>query len=350
MLEFAGWDMPIEYAGILTEHKQVREAAGLFDVSHMGQILISGPAALDMVQLLVTADLEKAQNHQISYAFLCEEDGGVIDDLLIYKYSNEKFLLVVNASNTATDLAWIKKHQIADCIVRDLTEGSAIIAIQGPKAEPILQTICAANLKDLQQSFFIPETTVKGYPALISRTGYTGEHGFELYLAGENARAVWQELLQIGGADISPVGLGARDTLRFEAKLPLYGQELGRDITPLEAGLGWFVDLGKDNFIGKDALQQQKKAGLQRKLVEFKMVGRGLPRHGYPVQKDGREIGFVTTGYQAPTLGEAIGLALVETAYAKPGETIDIAIRKRVVPAEVGRGLFYMPAYRRKRK
>lgn len=350
MVDFAGWEMPIEFAGIIAEHKQVRSAAGLFDVSHMGEILISGPEAEAMVQLLVTSDVQALDNLQITYTLMCAEDGGIVDDLLVYKYSTDKFLLVVNAANTAKDLEWMRKHQLPACEITDLSEQYALIAIQGPKAEAILQPLCQDDLSQLKLFRFLAETMVAGKPALVSRTGYTGERGFEIYLAPEDAVHVWQELVRQGGDDIAPIGLGARDTLRFEAKLPLYGQELGPDISPLEAGLAYFVKLDKSNFIGQAALQQQAAAGLKRQQVEFEMQGRGVPRTGYPVQKDGEEIGYVTTGYYAPSLEKNMGLALIASEYAQPGEAIDIVVRKRTIPAQIGQGLFYVPAYRRRKK
>ena len=350
MVDFAGWEMPIEYTSIIAEHNQVRKAAGLFDVSHMGQVIISGPQAEAMVQLLVTSDVAALKDGQVAYTVMCTEDGGIVDDLLVYKHSPHKFLLVVNAANTQKDLDWIRQHQLPDCEVIDASDDFAIIAIQGPKAEAILQPLCATDLSGLKLFRFTPETTVAGRPALVSRTGYTGEHGFEIYLAPDNAPHVWQELLSQGGSDVTPIGLGARDTLRFEAKLPLYGQELGPDITPLEAGLGWCVHLDKPEFIGQAALREQAAAGPKRLQVEFELLGRGIPRTGYPVQKDGQEIGYVTTGYHAPTLDKAIGLALIKAEYAHPGETIDIVVRKRTIPAQIGQGLFYVPAYRRRKK
>lgn len=350
MVDFAGWEMPIEFAGIIAEHKQVRSAAGLFDVSHMGEILISGPGAEAMVQLLVTSDVQALDDLQITYTLMCADDGGIVDDLLVYKYSKDKFLLVVNAANTAKDLKWMRQHQLPACEITDLSEQYALIAIQGPKAEAILQPLCQDDLSRLKLFRFIPETMVAGKPTLVSRTGYTGERGFEIYLAPEDAVHVWEELVRQGGEGIAPIGLGARDTLRFEAKLPLYGQELGPDISPLEAGLAYFVKLDKSNFIGQTALRQQAVAGLKRQQVEFEMQGRGVPRTGYPVQKDGQEIGYVTTGYYAPSLEKNMGLALIASEYAQPGETIDIVVRKRTIPAQIGQGLFYVPAYRRRRK
>ncbi|NLW17312.1 MAG: glycine cleavage system aminomethyltransferase GcvT [Firmicutes bacterium] len=350
MVDYAGWEMPIEYAGILAEHKQVRTAAGIFDVSHMGESIISGPQAEAMVQLLVTSDVAALQDGQIAYTVMCTEDGGIVDDLLVYKFSPHKFLLVVNAANTQKDLEWIKQHQLPDCEITDASEEFAVIAIQGPKAEDILQPLCPSDLSGIKLFRFIPDSEVAGKSALISRTGYTGENGFEIYLAPADAPHVWEALLNQGGSDIAPAGLGARDTLRFDAKLPLYGQELGPDISPLEAGLAWCVHLDKPEFIGQAALREQAATGPKRKQVEFELLGRGIPRSGYPVHKDGKEIGYVTSGYHAPSLDKAIGLALIASEYAQPGETIDIVVRKRTIPARIGRGLFYVPAYRRRKK
>jgi len=349
MVDFAGWEMPIEYQGIIAEHKQVRAAAGLFDVSHMGAIMISGPQAEELLQLLVTSDVSTAHEQQVVYTLMCTEDGGVIDDFIAYKFSSDKWLLVVNAANKDKDLNWIRQHQLPESQVDDASDDYAILALQGPKAEAILQTLCPDDLSRLKPFRFLPESTVAGRPALISRTGYTGEQGFEIYLAPQDASHVWQELLRAGGEDIAPIGLGARDTLRFEAKLPLYGQEIGPDITPLEAGLHMFVNLDKEKFIGQDALKQQAASGPPRRLVEFEMQGRGVARSGYPVQKDGHTIGHVTSGSYAPTLEQNIGLALIETAYAQAGETIDILVRKRTIPARIGQGLFYRRRRRAKK-
>ena len=350
MVDFAGWELPVEFTGIIAEHKQVRSAAGLFDVSHMGNIMITGPKAQDMVQLLVTSDISKLRDEQISYTLMCYEDGGVVDDFLVYKYSTEKFMLVVNAANIDKDYEWMKKHQIADCQIENESDKYAIIALQGPKSEEVLQPLCTGDLAKLKQFYFLSATEVAGCPALVSRTGYTGERGFEIYLASADAAKVWQEILSHGGDQVAPIGLGARDTLRFETKLPLYGPELSPTITPLEAGLKFFVHLDKGEFIGRDALKQQAEAGLPRKLVEIEMVGRGIPRTDYPVLKDGKQIGHITTGAYAPTLDKNLGLALIDSQYAKPGEEVEIQVRKRAVAARVAKGLFYTPAYSKKRK
>ncbi len=350
IVDFAGWALPVEFEGIINEHKRVRTQAGLFDVSHMGEILVTGPHAEELVQKLITSDASKLAEGQVSYSLMCYGDGGIVDDLLVYKYTTEKFLLVVNASNAERDFEWIKQHQIEGATVENLSDYYAQIALQGPVAESILQKLTPADLSSMKLYWFVPETTVAGRPALVSRTGYTGEHGFEVYLSGEDAPHVWEAILEAGGTDVAPIGLGARDTLRFEAKLPLYGQEIDKDITPLEAGLGYFVKFDKGDFIGRDALLAQKETGLSRKLVEFEMVGRGIPRAYYPIQKDGKEIGHVTTGSFAPSLGKNIGLALVVAEYSEPGQTFDVMIRNRPVEARVAKGIFYTPAYRKKRK
>lgn len=348
MMDFAGWELPVEFTGIIEEHKQVRSSAGIFDVSHMGEILITGKRAEQLVQLLVTSDASKLAIGQITYSLMCYADGGIVDDLLVYKFSDEKFLLVVNASNAEKDYEWISQHQQADALATNVSDRYAQIAVQGPKAEAILQRLCPDNLGNIKFYWFLPETTVAGIPAIVSRTGYTGERGFEIYLAPEHASFVWQQILDTGGAEVMPIGLGARDTLRFEAKLPLYGQEIDKDITPLEAGLGFFVKFNKGEFSGREALLLQKEAGLKRQLVEFEMVGRGIPRSHYPVQANGQDIGHVTTGSFAPTLGKNIGLALIDSRYADLGQSIDIIIRNKPVAARVGKGIFYVPAYRRK--
>lgn len=350
VIDFAGWALPVEFEGIISEHERVRTKAGLFDVSHMGEILISGSRAEELVQMLITSDASKLADGQVSYSLMCYRDGGIVDDLLVYKYSTTRFLLVVNAANTDKDLEWINRHQIDGVTIENLSDYYAQIALQGPMAESILQKLTVSDLGSLKLYWFLPETTVAGRPALLSRTGYTGEHGFEIYVAGEDAAYVWKAILEAGGADVAPIGLGARDTLRFEAKLPLYGQEIDKDITPLEAGLAYFVKFDKGDFIGRDALLAQREGGVTRKLVEFEMVGRGIPRAYYPVHKNGEVVGHVTTGSFAPTVGRNIGLALLPIEYSEPGQTFDVIIRNRAVEARVAKGIFYTPAYRRKRK
>lgn len=348
MVDFAGWSLPVEFTGIIEEHAQVRNSAGLFDVSHMGEILITGPNAQALVQLLVTSDVGRLAPGQITYTLMCYEDGGVVDDLLVYKYAETKFLLVVNASNTEKDHAWIVDHQLTETTVQNMSDLYAQIAVQGPSAEAILQSLCPDDLAALPFYWFLPMTSIADRPALVSRTGYTGEHGFEIYLAPADAPLVWQEILRIGGNRIRAIGLGARDTLRFEAKLPLYGHEIDRVITPLEAGLGWFVKFNKGDFIGREALLRQKRHGVTRQLVELQMLERGIPRAGYHVRVGTETIGHITSGSFAPTLGQNLGLALIDSRHAVPGQEVFVLVRNKPVLARVDQGIFYTPAYRRK--
>lgn len=342
MVDFGGWEMPVQYKGIIEEHKAVRTKAGLFDVSHMGEIRVKGPDALKLVQKLITNDASKLAVGQIQYAIFCLPSGGTVDDLLVYKEADDNYLLVVNASNTDKDYAWVLEHK-GDLNVEITNESpeTAQIAIQGPKALEILQKLTDTDLAAIKNYWFT-YGKVDGVDCLISRTGYTGEDGFEIYFAPEEAVRLWNKLLEAGGDDIMPCGLGARDTLRFEAKMPLYGHELGEDITPLEAGLGRFVALDKEeDFIGKEALKAQKAAGIPRKIVGFEMIERGVARSNYPVKKDGRKIGYVTTGSYSPTFDKNLGLAIVDSQAVDIGSTIAVEIRNKDVKAQVVKTPFY---------
>ncbi|MBS3938642.1 MAG: glycine cleavage system aminomethyltransferase GcvT [Peptococcaceae bacterium] len=350
MVNFNGWQLPLEFEGIIKEHQRVRTLAGLFDVSHMGEIMVVGIGAETFMQRLVTADCAKMSDRQVTYSFLCHEQGGVIDDLLVYKFSSQRFLLVVNAVNIEKDLAWVKAKAPSDVAVWDASEGYAQLALQGPRSQEILAPLCTADLNALRPFWFVDQTMVAGRTALLSRTGYTGEDGFELYLAAIDALPVWEALLGQGGQHIAPIGLGARDTLRFEARLPLYGQELSESINPLEAGLGAFVKFNKGDFVGREALWRQKKAGLRRKLVELEMVGRGIARAHYEVYKEGRHIGFITTGSFAPTLQKNVALALVEVEHSSAGGMVEVSIRNSMVQARINEDIFYESVYRRKGK
>ncbi|MCS5422283.1 MULTISPECIES: glycine cleavage system aminomethyltransferase GcvT [Psychrilyobacter] len=336
LIDFAGWELPIQFQGIKEEHLAVRERAGLFDVSHMGEITVEGLESLKFVDYLVANDAGTLNDNQVMYTFMCNEKGGVVDDLLVYKYSNEKILLVVNASNIEKDYRWIeeKSHDF-DVITKNISEEVSQIAIQGPKAQEILQKITDIDLNEIKFFTFNSEVLLSGVECLVSRTGYTGEDGFEIYLSNNAAVSIVEELLNVGGEDLSPIGLGARDTLRFEAGLPLYGNELREDVTPLESGLGFFVKLEAGDFIGKNILVAQKKEGLKRKTAGFKLIGKGIARGGYKVVAHGKEIGAVTTGYQLPGKKESIGLALMDTEYAKLGTHIQIEIRKKLVDAQI---------------
>ncbi|GGN97183.1 glycine cleavage system aminomethyltransferase GcvT [Saccharibacillus kuerlensis] len=342
-IDFGGWELPVQFYGIQKEHEAVRERAGLFDVSHMGEFMLEGQDACPFISRLTTGDIESLEIGQAVYTFMCYENGGVVDDLIVYRIQDNKYMLVVNAGNIDKDAEWIKSHKPESVEFRDLSEGTALIALQGPAALEILKKVCdEPALNTLKPFHFIETGIFEGTMAYISRTGYTGEDGFEIYAAAEFAPSIWRSLITAGEPfGLLPCGLGARDTLRFEAKLPLYGQELSADITPLEAGLGYFVKLGKGDFIGREALAAQKEAGVPRKLVGLEMIDRGIARSHYPVFAGDRQIGEVTTGTQSPTLKRNLALALIEAEFAPIGTQIEVEIRGKRLKAEVVKVPFY---------
>ncbi len=350
IIDYSGWDLPVQFEGIIPEHMAVRQAAGLFDVSHMGEVTVNGTEAEAFLQYLVTNDVAKMANNDVLYTFMDYEWGGVVDDLLIYKYHTERYLLVINAGNIDKDVAWIEKHaQKYQVDVANISPDVAELAIQGPVAQEILQQVTEQPLSEIGFFQFKDPVQVAGVNCIVSRTGYTGEDGFEIYMANADAIAVWRALMAVGEPlGLKPAGLGSRDTLRFEATLPLYGQELSPDITPLEAGFGYFVKLDKDDFLGKAALVEQKRVGLKRRIVGFELVGKGIARHGASVvNEDGKEIGFVTTGYKSPFLNRTIGLAMVDMKYRKLGTPIWIKVRSRVIEAKVVSKKFYSKNYKK---
>lgn len=342
IIDFGGWDLPVEYTGIIPEHEAVRTKAGLFDVSHMGEIKVEGQDAEKFLQMLLTNDISVLENNQIAYTTMCYPDGGVVDDLLVYKYNSEDYLLVVNASNTSKDFQWLKENLIGKTEITNVSENYSLLALQGPLAQDILQKTTDKDLNEIKYYYFSDNVNVGGIKSMVSRTGYTGEDGFEIYFAPDHAEEMWDLLLEAGKEEgLIPAGLGARDTLRFEAGLPLYGHELSENISPLEAGLGFCVKLNKDYFIGKEVLAKQKDQGLKRKIVGFEMIDRGIPRSDYPVYADGKQIGHVTTGSHSPTLKKSIGLALIDSSYAKLGTEIEIVIRNKNLKAQVIKKSFY---------
>jgi len=345
LIDFFGWELPVQYEGIIEEHESVRNNAGIFDVSHMGEVVVIGKESLAFVNYLVTNDVSKLSDGQVLYTMMCNEKGGVVDDLLVYKMNDQTFFLVINAGNIEKDLAWMNENSKQfDVHITDESDQYAQIAIQGPNAQNILQKIVDFNLDDLPFFCFKNNCVIEGGHCLISRTGYTGEDGFELYLGNKAVVKVWNKLLEVGQeVGLKPAGLGARDTLRFEAQLPLYGNEIDEDISPLEAGLKMFVKLDKKNFIGKEALVNQKST---RKIVGFE-IKKGIPRHGYDVIKNDSIIGKVTTGYFSPTLKKNIGLALINSEYGEIGETFDIQIRNKKVPAQIISKRFYHKQYKK---
>lgn len=354
IIEFAGFAMPVEYTSILSEHRSVRSAAGLFDLSHMGEISVSGPGAAAFVDWVVTNQTANMQEGQARYAVMCRPDGGIVDDVVVYRRA-EDFLMVVNAANIAKDMAWLDYVRRSwpgdgappvdpgDVVIEDLSDQTALIAIQGPMSQRILAELTDADLSALR-SFRFVYADVAGQRALVSRTGYTGEDGFELYVAPEAAVPLWRALLEQGEPEgLVPVGLGARDTLRLEMRFPLYGNDIDETTTPLEAGLDFAVKLSKEGFIGREALLKQREEGVARRLVGFKLEGRGVPRHGYALYADGRAVGRVTSGSMSPTLGEPVGMGYVESRFAEPGTTLEMEMRGRLVPARVVAGKFVTP-------
>ncbi|HEV2404695.1 MAG TPA: glycine cleavage system aminomethyltransferase GcvT [Ktedonobacterales bacterium] len=344
LVEFGGWEMPVQYSGILEEHRAVRERAGLFDVSHMGEFRVEGPGALAFLNGLVPNDVSRLAINQALYTQLCWPDGGTVDDLIIYRLGDERYMTVVNAGTLDKDWAWISEHAAAhdDFTLTNISDETALIALQGPLARTILQPLTTTDL-DAIAYYHCQPGAVAGIECLISRTGYTGEDGFEMYHQAERAVELWRALLAAGAPHgLLPAGLGARDTLRLEAGYCLYGHELSDDITPLEAGLGWTVKLNKaDDFIGKQALIAEKRDGLRRKLIGIELRERGIPRAGYPILRDGRTLGEVTSGTMCPTLGHAAALGFVPPSDAAVGTELAVEIRGKAIPAVVVALPFY---------
>ena len=346
MVPFGGWYMPVQYTGLVEEHTAVREKAGLFDVSHMGEVRVTGKDAVAFVDHLTVNQVTKLVDGQAHYTAFCKPDGTVIDDLLVYRIGPEELLLVINAGNIDKDVAWIEQHVgDFDVIVKNESNAIAQIAIQGPRAEEILQRICPEDLSQINYYWFV-HTSIKGLPTLVSRTGYTGEDGFECYCSADHGVRLWNLLLETGREDgLIPAGLGARDTLRLEARMHLYGNDMDETTHILEAGLGWIVKLkNSPEFIGKERIRAQKKAGLERRLVGFEVKGRGIARQGYPIVHEDREVGRVTSGTHSPTLKKAIGLGYVPLALTEPGTVFHVRIRNTLVEAEVVKGPFYKRA------
>lgn len=349
MVDFGGWDLPVHYEpGIKEEHLTVRSKAGLFDVSHMGEFWIEGPDAFPFVQNLVSNDIGVLSNGQVQYNMMCYPHGGVVDDLLVYKATDTRILLVVNASNVDKDFAWVTENLKGNVKAENVSSKTAEVAFQGPMAESILQRISDTDLSEIGFFFFKENVKIAGINAIVSRTGYTGEDGFEVYVDWEDGPKVWNAILDAGRDDgVLPIGLGARDSLRFEAGLPLYGHEIDKDITPLEAGLGFFVKLDKDSFIGVEALRSMKSKGVPRKSLALKMVDKGVPRNGYPVEVNGKEVGYVTTGGYSPSLDHNIASVLVESGVADVGDEVYVMIRGKAKKAEVIKKPFYRKQYKK---
>ncbi len=342
MVPFAGFDMPVSYEGVNIEHETVRKDVGVFDVSHMGEFLISGEHALELIQKISSNDASKLIDGKAQYSCIPNEDGGIVDDLLIYRMNEDKYILVVNASNIEKDWNWIAQHNTMDATMKDLSDEFSLLAIQGPKAADAMQALTDVNLKELKfYTFEIAEFAgVKN--VIISATGYTGSGGFEIYFKNEDAETIWNKVFE-AGADfgIKPIGLAARDTLRLEMGFCLYGNDLDDTTSPIEAGLGWITKFTKD-FINAEALQKQKEEGPKRKLIAFELDERGIPRQGYDiVDANGQVIGNVTSGTMSPSLDKGIGMGYIPTEMAKANEKIFIQIRKKAIPATLVKLPFY---------
>jgi aminomethyltransferase len=337
MVDFAGWEMPVQYTGVIEEHRAVRTSAGLFDVSHMGEVRVRGAGAEAFLQRLTPNDVTKLVPGRAHYSGLLTDRATYIDDILVYKLAAEDYMVVVNASNAPRDFEWIASRAEGEAEVIDESDGYALLALQGPRALGMLAPLASVDVAGLKYYGFA-QGTVDGAPALISRTGYTGEDGFELYLPPEHAAGVWRRLLAAGA---TPAGLGARDTLRLEAAMALYGHEIDEETTPFEAGLAWVVKLEKGDFLGRDALLAQKAAGVGKKLVGFEVQGRGIARQGHAVVSEGRAVGVVTSGTWSPTFEKALGLAYLPPEMAVAGTAFAIDVRGRSLPAVVAEIPFY---------
>ncbi len=335
--------MPVQYTNVIDEHKATRGAAGLFDICHMGEIEVEGPQALDLLQLVLTRNLADQTIGQVKLSALLNEEGGIIDDLTVYKLDENSYMLVTNATPKDRDWQWINliwRSKGFDCSLKDISDTMGKLDLQGPRSEEILQRLTEANLKTLRFYHFC-ESQVVGFPAIISRSGYTGEDGFEIYAAGNIIGNIWDKLMIAGAqSGLKPAGLGARDTLRLEAGMMLNGQDMTESVSPLEVPYSWIVDANKE-FVGKTALMARKNSGIGNKLVGIEMTGRGIARHGYKVFHHLREIGIVTSGTFSPTLNKAIGLAFVDMAYSAPDTEITVAIRNTMTEAKIVKLPFY---------
>jgi len=343
LVPFAGWEMPVQYTGILAEHRAVREQAGLFDVSHMGEFLVEGPGALVFLQKVTSNDISSIEVGQAQYNVACLPSGGIVDDLLVYRRGQDRYLVCVNAGRLDEDWQWFSdNHNESDsCTLVNASDDFAQLAVQGPLAAQILQGMTDVDLSSIK-TYRFTEGVLGGVECIIARTGYTGEDGFELFVEPADAAALWTDVLAAGQPlGLVPVGLGARDTLRLEMKYCLYGNDITTETTPLEARLGWITKLDKGDFIGREQLAEQKEAGISRRLVGFQLCARGIPRHGYPVYVNGALYGEVTSGAMSPSLGTGIGLCYLPTGSTTVGTTFEVEIRGRRIAAEVVKTPFY---------
>ncbi|MDZ7724290.1 MAG: glycine cleavage system aminomethyltransferase GcvT [candidate division KSB1 bacterium] len=340
LVDFAGYAMPVQYQGIQQEHRRVRSTVGLFDVSHMGEFFVYGEQAFEFLQKLTVNDVGKLSVYQAHYTAMCYPDGGIVDDLLVYR-APDHYVMVVNASNIEKDWEWAETHLLPQVKLTNKSDELSLLALQGPESEKVLQPLTKLDLSEIKFYWF-DYATVAGIDVLVSKTGYTGEPGFELMFPREHSETVWNALMESGKPyDIAPIGLGARDTLRLEMKMCLYGNDIDQTTHPLEAGLGWITKLDKGDFIGRDALRRVKQEGITRKLVAFECKGKAFPRPGYDIIKDGDTVGSVTSGTFSPMLKKGIGMGYVPAEYAKAGTPLSIKIRNNLTDAEIIKPPFY---------
>lgn len=340
IVEFAGFYMPVQYSGIINEHKRVRTTVGLFDVSHMGEFIVTGKNAMKFLQQLTINDVSKLAVNQVQYSAMCYKDGGIVDDLLVYRLK-DRYMMVVNASNLQKDFDWAQKHLMPEVDLRNHSDELSLLALQGPKAVATLQKLTDVKLDEIKY-YWLFEGKVAGIEMMVSRTGYTGEPGFELCFPVQHSETMWNALMEAGKEfDIEPIGLGARDTLRLEMKYCLYGNDIDQTTNPLEAGLSWITKLDKGDFIGRDALLKVKEEGVSRRLVGFEMEEKAFPRHGYKIFAQGQQVGHVTSGTFSPMLEKGIGMGYVARGFTKIGTPLEIEIRKQRTPARVVKTPFY---------
>ena len=340
IVSFGGFLMPLKYTSIMEEHRRVRQSVGVFDVSHMGEFTVSGPGALEFVDRITTNDVASLEVYQVQYSAMLYDDGGIVDDLLVYRLP-DRYMLVVNAANLDKDYQWVNDHCPSRVELRDISDDTTLLAVQGPDAPAVVQKLADRKLDDVQY-YWCMEGTIAGIPGIISRTGYTGEVGWELYVDRQYSERLWDAVMDAGKEfGISPVGLGARDTLRTEMKYCLYGNDISQDTNPLEAGLGWITKLEKGNFIGRDAVQKVKDEGVTRRLVAIEMQEKAFPRPHYPIVKNGETIGEVTSGIVSPSLEKGIAIGYVRRPHTKAGTELSIQIRGKDVPAVIVKPPFY---------
>ena len=348
IIDFGGWAMPVQYTNVIDEHRTTRSAAGLFDICHMGEIEVKGPQALDLLQMVLTRDLTNQTIGQVKLSALLNEEGGVIDDLTVYKMDENSYMLVTNATPKDRDWDWIKKIQADkkfDCELKDISDETGKLDLQGPRSEEILQKLTPADLKNLRFYHFC-KSQVAGFEVIISRSGYTGEDGFEIYASASVIGEIWDELMKVGvDFDMKPCGLGARDTLRLESGMMLNGQDMDESVSPLEVPYGWIVDARKE-FVGSAALRAKQNSGIKKKLAGLEMTGRGIARHGYKVFHSGKEIGMVTSGTFSPSLNKAIGLAFIDIDCSVPDTEIEVDIRDTMTAAKIVK----LPFYKREKR